>query len=429
MSGPRQRTVARPVTLDGAGLHSGLPASVTFAPAPAGTGIRFRRTDLEGSPEVPATLDHVVDTERGTTLGVGEAQVRTVEHALAALWALGVDNVRVDVTGPEVPARDGSFADFVSALDETGLSEQDADARVVRVGAPLSVRGADGQSYAATGAELFTVSATIDFQHAAIGRQSGSFVIDPDRFRTEVAPARTFGFRKDAEALRARGLALGASMENTVVIDEHGVMNDGGLRFDDEFLRHKVGDLVGDLALLGARLGAHVVVERPSHEGNIKFAKAIMEQERQASRETLMDVTRIMEVLPHRYPMLMVDRIVEVVEGERIVGIKNVTINEPFFQGHYPGHPIMPGVLIVEAMAQTGGLLLMDKLDDPEKKVVYFMTMDEVKFRRPVTPGDTLTLEVELLQARRDVVRMKGHARVDGAVVAEAEFKARIMEK
>jgi len=428
MSAPRQRTVARAATLEGVGLHCGEPASLTFGPAPAGTGIRFRRVDLEGCPEVPATLDHVVDTVRGTTLAAGDVRIRTVEHVLAAVAALRIDNVYIDVSGPEVPVRDGSFADFVSALDQAGAIESDAEARVLTPRTPVSFCPGGGQSYVATSAEGLRISATIDFEHAAIGRQFGSFPVDPDRFRVDLAPARTFGFKADAEALRARGLALGASLENAVVLDERGVMNDG-VRFRDEFLRHKVGDLVGDLALMGVRLHAHLVVERPSHEGNVKFAKAIMEQDRQASRETLMDVTRIMEVLPHRYPMLMVDRIVEVVEGERIVGIKNVTINEPFFQGHYPGHPIMPGVLIVEAMAQTGGLLLMDKLGDAENKVVYFMTMDDVKFRRPVTPGDTLVIEVELLQARRDVVRMKGRALVDGAVAAEAEFKARIMDK
>jgi UDP-3-O-[3-hydroxymyristoyl] N-acetylglucosamine deacetylase/3-hydroxyacyl-[acyl-carrier-protein] dehydratase len=232
----------------------------------------------------------------------------------------------------------------------------------------------------------------------------------------------------DAEALRARGLALGASLENTVVLDDDGVMNDG-LRFDDECLRHKVGDIVGDLALLGARVRAHVVAERPSHGGNVALAKALAAHSRQTSGRPLMDTTRIMEVLPHRYPMLLVDRILEVEEGARIVGMKNVTINEPFFQGHFPGHPIMPGVLIVEAMAQTGGLLLMDRLEGADDKVVYFMTIDDVKFRRPVTPGDQLIFELEVLQTRRDVVRMKGKALVDGAVAAEAEFKARIMDK
>jgi UDP-3-O-[3-hydroxymyristoyl] N-acetylglucosamine deacetylase/3-hydroxyacyl-[acyl-carrier-protein] dehydratase len=428
MAVPRQRTIARQVSLEGCGVHCGEPATLTFAPAEAGSGIRFRRTDLDGAPEVPATLDHVLGTELGTSLAAGEARILTVEHVLAALVALRIDNVRVDVSGREVPIRDGSFADYLKALEDAEPTDQEADARVLTVRSPVTLSCATGSSYVATGAEGLRISATIDFEHPAIGRQYGSFEIDLVGFREEVAPARTFGFMADAEALRARGLALGASLENTVVLDDDGVMNDG-LRFDDECLRHKVGDIVGDLALLGARVRAHVVAERPSHGGNVALAKALAAHSRQTSGRPLMDTTRIMEVLPHRYPMLLVDRILEVEEGARIVGMKNVTINEPFFQGHFPGHPIMPGVLIVEAMAQTGGLLLMDRLEGADDKVVYFMTIDDVKFRRPVTPGDQLIFELEVLQTRRDVVRMKGKALVDGAVAAEAEFKARIMDK
>jgi UDP-3-O-[3-hydroxymyristoyl] N-acetylglucosamine deacetylase/3-hydroxyacyl-[acyl-carrier-protein] dehydratase len=428
MSGARQRTVSRSVTLGGHGLHSGRPASITISPAAASVGVRFRRTDVDGSPEVPADLEHVVETERGTTLARGEARVQTVEHVLAALVALRIDNALLEVDGPEVPIRDGSFVDWVDALDEAGATEQDAPARILSVRSPVTVTGACGQSYVALAADSLRISATIEFEHPVIGRQHGSFSIDERSFREDLAPARTFGFKAEAEALRARGLALGASLENAVVLDEDGVMNDG-LRFEDEFLRHKVGDVAGDLALLGARLDAHIITERPSHGGNVELARALMAHDRQISRSSVMDITRIMEVLPHRYPMLLVDRVTEIVEGERIVGIKNVTINEPFFQGHFPGHPIMPGVLIVEAMAQTGGLLLMGKMEDVENKVVYFMTIDEVKFRRPVTPGDTLVFEVEVVQARRETVKMKGRALVEGTVATEAAFMARITDK
>ncbi len=428
MSGPRQRTVGGEVTLEGVGLHSGESASLTFRPAEPGRGIRFRRTDVSGCEEVHATLESVSSTELATSLGSGDAKVLTVEHALAALAALQVDNVVVEVNGPEVPIRDGSFRDWVAALDEAGVVEQDAPAKVIRVRSPLSVSGKDGESYVAAPADRLRISATIDFAHAAIGRQFGAFAADEEGFRSELQAARTFGFVADAEALRARGLALGASLENTVVLDDGGVMNDE-LRHPDEFLRHKVGDLVGDLALLGARLEAHIVAERPSHTGNIALAKAIRDHHRYGSREPVLDIGRILEFLPHRYPMLLVDRIVHMEEMQRIVGIKNVTINEPFFQGHFPGHPIMPGVLIVEAMAQAGGLLLMEKIEDPEKKVVYFMTIDSVKFRRPVTPGDTLVFDLEVLQFRRAVCKMKGVALVDGAVAAEAEFMASIVDR
>jgi UDP-3-O-[3-hydroxymyristoyl] N-acetylglucosamine deacetylase/3-hydroxyacyl-[acyl-carrier-protein] dehydratase len=280
----------------------------------------------------------------------------------------------------------------------------------------------------ATRSDALRISATIDFAHPAIGRQFGSFAVDEDAFRRELAPARTFGFKADAEALRARGLARGASLENTVVLDEKGVMNDG-LRFDDEFLRHKIGDIVGDLALLGARVRAHVVAERPSHKGNVALASALRAEQRRTAREPVLDAARIMQCLPHRYPMLLVDRVTEIEKGKRIVGLKNVTINEPFFQGHYPGHPIMPGVLIVEAMAQVGGLLLMNDLENADEKVVYFMTMDNVKFRRPVVPGDTLVFELEVLQLRRGVCKMRGRGLVEGKVAAEAEFMASIVDK
>lgn len=429
MSGPKQRTLAREVTLDGVGLHCGEATSLTLLPSDPGTGIRFRRVDEEGAEEIPASLEQVSGTDLGTTLGSGNSRILTVEHALAALAALRIDNVRVEVDGPEVPIRDGSFTDWVDAIDEAGVSEQDAEARVIRLAQPVSVTGNGGsQSYVAAPGPGLRVSATIDFAHPTIGRQFGAFSVDQVTFRTELAPARTFGFRADAEKLRARGLALGASLDNTVVLDEDGVMNEG-LRFADEFLRHKVGDVVGDLALLGARLEAHVIAERPSHAGNIGLAKAIRDQDRYGSREPVLDVTRIMQFLPHRYPMLLVDRIVHVEEMKRIVGIKNVTINEPFFQGHFPGHPIMPGVLIVEAMAQAGGLLLMEKLADADQKVVYFMTIDNVKFRRPVTPGDTLVFDLEVLQYRRGVCKMRGRGLVEGKVVAEAEFMASIVDR
>ncbi len=429
MSAASQRTIARPVTLRGCGVHSGASASLTFHPSDPDTGIRFRRVDLDGQPVVPADLDHVVDTDLGTTLAAGEAKVHTVEHVMASVSALGLTNVLIDLDGPEAPIRDGSFKDYVAALDEAGPTDQDAPMRVLEVTEPVTARGADGQSYVAVPAEGLRISATIDFDHDAIGRQYGCFDISEHTFRRQLAAARTFGFMADAEALRARGLARGSSLENSVVLDDDGVMNEGGLRYPDEFLRHKVGDMVGDLALLGGGLAAQVVADRPSHAGNVALARAIRAQTRTRGRQPVVDVAKIMQYLPHRYPMLLVDRITEYEGGKRIVGIKNVTINEPFFQGHYPGHPIMPGVLIIEAMAQVGGLLLMEEVEDPEQKVVYFMTMDKVKWRRPVTPGDTLVFELEILQYRRHTCKMKGLGFVDGHVVAEAEFMARIVDK
>jgi UDP-3-O-[3-hydroxymyristoyl] N-acetylglucosamine deacetylase/3-hydroxyacyl-[acyl-carrier-protein] dehydratase len=333
----------------------------------------------------------------------------------------------MELSGPEPPIRDGSFADYLSALTEAGSVEQGESVQLLTLSDPVAVRGNSGESYVATPAESLRVSATIDFEHRAIGRLYGSFEIDPESFARDIAPARTFGFKSDADVLHGRGLALGASLDNTVVLDETGVMNEP-LRFQDEFLRHKVGDIVGDLALLGGRLRGHVVAERPSHRGNIALARAIRAHVRK-DEAPIVDVQKLMEYLPHRYPMLLVDRIIEVDRGKRIVGIKNVTINEPFFQGHFPGHPIMPGVLIIEAMGQVGGLLLMDAVENPEEKVVYFMSLDNVKWRRPVTPGDQIIFEVEMLQFRRHVCRMRGVGRVGGHVVAEAELMARIVDR
>jgi len=428
MERERQQTIAREVTLEGHGVHTGEPARLTLIPGEPSSGIRFRRTDLDGAPEVPASLDHVVDTALGTTLGAGEVVVRTVEHVMAALASQGVDNVVVSLDGPEPPIRDGSFRDYVEAVRDAGLVQQEAPLKVLALPEPVSVTLDGGESYVAAPDSCLRVSATIDFQHPAIGRSYGSFPITPDDFARELAPSRTFGFRVEAQALQARGLARGASLENTLVLDETGVLN-GDLRFPDEFLRHKIGDLVGDLALLGAPLLGHVVAERPSHRGNVALARAIRKRVRRGNGVPIVDAQKIMQYLPHRFPMLLVDRIIDFESGKRIVGIKNVTINEPFFQGHYPGHPIMPGVLIIEAMAQVGGLLLMDAIEKPEEKVVYFMSLDNVKWRRPVTPGDQIVFELEMLQFRRHVCRMRGEGYVDGNLVAEAELMARIVDR
>jgi UDP-3-O-[3-hydroxymyristoyl] N-acetylglucosamine deacetylase/3-hydroxyacyl-[acyl-carrier-protein] dehydratase len=347
---------------------------------------------------------------------------------MAALFACGVDNAILELSGREPPIRDGSFNDYLLAFCDAGLTQQDLPARMIEVKDTVTVREGGGESYVALPGDGLRVTATIAFNHPAIGRQFGSFEVEGQAFKDHIAPARTFGFRADADQLRKRGLAQGSSLENTIVLDDTGVMNEG-LRFPDEFLRHKVGDIVGDLALLGARIDGHVVAEKPSHRGNIALARALVAAARRGDGTAIIDAAKIMEYLPHRFPMLLVDRIVEFESGKRIVGIKNVTINEPFFQGHYPGHPIMPGVLIIESMAQVGGLLLMDAVEDPQKYVVYFMSLNNVKWRRPVTPGDQLVFELEMLQFRRHVCRMRGVGTVDGKVVAEAELTARIVER
>ena len=421
-----QHTLAGPTALEGTGIHTGEPATIRFLPADPDSGVRFRRTDLDGAPEVRVALDSVQDTELGTTLADGKAEARTVEHVLCAVAALRLDNLVIELTGPEAPILDGSFRPFLEALEGAGVVEQDRPARIWDLSQPVSVDGPNGGHYVAAPADDLRISATIEFDHPMIRRSFASFNID-DTFGEELAAARTFGFMRDKEALQEKGLALGANLENTVVLDEEGLVS-GELRFPDEFVRHKIGDLVGDLAVLGGRVRGHIVAERPSHAGNFELAKAIRSSARRGA-EGRVDITKIMEYLPHRFPMLLVDRIVDFETGKRIVGLKNVTINEPFFQGHYPGHPIMPGVLVIEGMAQAGGLLLMDVIDNPEDKVVYFMTMDKVKWRRPVVPGDQLVFELDMLQFRRHVCRMKRQAFVDGQLVAEAELMARIVDR
>jgi UDP-3-O-[3-hydroxymyristoyl] N-acetylglucosamine deacetylase/3-hydroxyacyl-[acyl-carrier-protein] dehydratase len=427
MSTPRQQTLAGEVAFEGVGLHTGESTRIRFVPAPAGTGIRFCRTDAAGRPEVAARLDQVVSTDRGTTLGAGDVRVHTVEHVMAAVGALGLDNLVIEVNGPEIPIGDGSFRPFFELLEQTGVREQDVPAAVLALGETVSATASGGASYVAVPAESYRVSATIEFDHPLVRRQFGSFEVTPAEFGREISGARTFGFLKEAESLRARGLALGASLENAVILDDEGVAS-GELRYRDEFVRHKIGDLVGDLALLGRRLRGHVIANRPSHAGNLELARKLAAADRNGAAPTV-DIQKIMQHLPHRYPMLLVDRIIGFEPGKRIVGIKNVTINEPFFQGHFPGHPVMPGVLIIEAMMQVGGLLLMDAIENPDEKVVYVMALDNVKFRRPVTPGDQVRFELEMLQVRRHVCRMRGTGFVDGQVVAEAEMMARIVDR
>jgi UDP-3-O-[3-hydroxymyristoyl] N-acetylglucosamine deacetylase/3-hydroxyacyl-[acyl-carrier-protein] dehydratase len=430
MIGVKHRTLATPVTLEGIGVHSGMPARLTVLPDPDARGLRFLRTDLVGAEPIPATLDYVVDTDLGTTIGLDETnRVLTIEHLMAALAAAGVTSATLELDGPEPPILDGSFAPWLEAFEAAGTVELDVDMPVIRVLRPIHVPCKDGTTYVAAPCASLRATVVISFDHPSIGQQSGSWSFSTDAFRTEIAPARTFGFRDAAEALRARGRALGSSLENTVVLDEGGVMNPS-LRFPDEFVRHKAGDLLGDLSLLGARIEAQILADRPSHRGNVELARALqVESRRNPEGEAIVDAAKIMEYLPHRYPMLLVDRVTHFEAGRRIVAIKNVTINEPFFQGHYPGHPIMPGVLIVEAMAQAGGLLLMDSIERPEDKVVYFMSLDQVKWRRPVVPGDRLVFELELLQYRRGICKMRGEAFVDGKLVAEAELMARVVDR
>lgn len=421
----QRRTIAREAVVEGIGLHLGQPCRLVFRPAPSGSGIVFQRTDVPDAAPIPARVAVAVEAERRTQLGTGEAALHTVEHVLAAVGGLEIDDLLIEMDGPEPPIMDGSAAPFVEALRAAGLTRQAG--RVDWLVLRKSIRVVDGESvYEAHPSFGFALDVSIDFPHPRIGEQRGQYTVTADAFVRELASARTFGFLHEVDALRAKGLIQGASTANAVVLDAEGLV-DTTLRWPDEFVRHKALDCVGDLVLAGARVRARIVAHKPSHRGTVALVRALVQH---AVREpAVYTVEDILQVLPHRYPFLLVDRILEIEEGKRIVGLKNVTINEPFFQGHFPGHPIMPGVLIIEAMAQVGGMLLMRTIDDPSSKVVYFMSLDNVKFRRPVKPGDQLRLELEVLQMRGTMSKMKGVAYVDGQVVTEAEMAAMVRDR
>lgn len=423
-SGSRH-TIAAPVSMNGVGLHHGAQCTITFRPAPAGTGVVFRRSDLPDSAAVPARVEIAIQAQRRTQLGTGEGAFHTVEHVLAALAGLGIDDIYVDMDAAEPPIMDGSSADFVAALSSVGVTPCGGRREWLVLRKP--VRVVDGESvYEAFPSLTSSLDVTIDFPHPLIGLQSGSYAIDSSTFQNELASARTFGFMREVDALRSAGLIQGASTANAVVLDDHGVV-DGELRWPDEFVRHKALDCFGDLMLAGAPVRARIVAHKPSHRGTVAFVKALVQH---AVREPAVYTAEdILQILPHRYPILLVDRILEIEEGKRIVGLKNVTLNEPFFQGHFPGHPVMPGVLIVEAMAQVGGVLLMRTVNDPVSKVVYFMSLDNVKFRRPVRPGDQLRFELDVLQMRGTMCKMRGKAFVDDQVVCEAEMAAMVRDR
>jgi UDP-3-O-[3-hydroxymyristoyl] N-acetylglucosamine deacetylase/3-hydroxyacyl-[acyl-carrier-protein] dehydratase len=420
-----RRTIAHRITLEGVGLHLGQPVQLTFAPADPGSGVRFRRIDLPDAPVVPATVEHAVQVERRTQLGSGAVVFHTVEHVLAAIVGEEIDDVLIELDASEPPIMDGSARPFVEALERAGIVERDGKVEYLELQAPIHVVDGDA-TYEARPADELSLDITIDFPHPLIGRQTGRYQLSRTNFVRELAGARTFGFMHEVELLRTMGLIRGATTANAVVLDEKGVV-DTTLRWPDEFLRHKALDCVGDLALAGRRVRAHVTAIKPSHRGTVALVR---EMTTSAAKETRMfDINDITKILPHRYPFLFVDRILEMEEKKRIVGIKNVTINEPFFQGHFPGHPIMPGVLIIEAMAQVGGILLMGLVDDPQNKVVYFISLDNVRFRRPVRPGDQLRFELEVTQLRGATCKMHGVARVDGDVAAEADMGAMVRNK
>jgi UDP-3-O-[3-hydroxymyristoyl] N-acetylglucosamine deacetylase/3-hydroxyacyl-[acyl-carrier-protein] dehydratase len=425
----KQRTIKAPVGLTGVGVHTGNKTRLVFAPAPVNTGVRFVRSDLPGSPAVPALARHVASVLRGTTIACDGAKVHTVEHVLAAIRGCGIDNIVVELDSNEPPVGDGSAVAYVRMIQSAGVEEQDAPREDFALGEAVWV-AKDNAAIAMIPAEEFRVSYTMDFKHPTLPAQFVSFVVTEETFAREIAPGRTFCFYHEIEALVNQGLIKGGSLDNAVIIGDGVIYSKEQLRFPDEFARHKVLDLVGDLCLVGRQVRGHVIAMRSGHELNIELSKKLAAiADRQTQRTViphraegvLMDVNDIKRILPHRFPFLLVDRIVEIKGKERIVGLKNVTVNEPFFTGHFPARPVMPGVLIIEAMAQTAGVLM---LNTPENlsKLAFFMAIENAKFRRPVIPGDQLRIEIEVLRWKTKTGKVKGRALVDGQIAAEAEL-------
>jgi UDP-3-O-[3-hydroxymyristoyl] N-acetylglucosamine deacetylase/3-hydroxyacyl-[acyl-carrier-protein] dehydratase len=435
----RQRTIARPVETRGVGLHTGSETTVRFVPAAPNAGIRFIRIDLPGRPALPARVDFAVQVSesdpRRTTLDDGRVSVGTVEHVLAAVAGLGIDNVDIEISSAEPCEPDGSSKPFITALESAGILDLPDLRHYYQTTRPISFQK-NGTQRILLPHDGLRVTFTIDYPNKLVGTQYASFELDSEVFTREIAPARTFAMAEDVEPLRRAGLIKGGSLSNAVVVTAEEIKSAEPLRFENEFVRHKVLDLIGDLALLGMPVKGHVICVRGGHAVNVAFVRRIMEEARKSFRwrepgqkSISLDITDIQQIMPHRYPMLLVDRIVELVDRERVVGIKQVTINEPFFQGHFPGHPIMPAVLIIEAMAQTGGVLLLNTVERPDTKLMYFLGIDNAKFRRPVLPGDTLRFELTLLKLRSGFCKMRGLAFVGDELVAEADLLSKVVDR
>jgi UDP-3-O-[3-hydroxymyristoyl] N-acetylglucosamine deacetylase / 3-hydroxyacyl-[acyl-carrier-protein] dehydratase len=460
----KQHTIKKAVTVSGVGLHTGVHANMTFVPAKPNHGIKFQRIDLEGQPIVDADVDNVVDLSRGTTIEQNGARINTVEHTLAALVGLQIDNVLIQLDGPEPPIMDGSSIQFVEPLEEVGVEEQNALRNFFEVRESIHYRDKDRDvEIAALPLNDYRLTVMVDYNSPTLGSQHAS-LNDIQLFTKEIASCRTFCFLHELEMLHKQNLIRGGDLNNAIVVvdrviedDElehlaslfnkpkvevkkEGILNNVELRYKNEPARHKLLDLVGDLALVGRPLKAQILAARPGHAANVGFAKKIKKMISQTSRDHIptydprmppvFDINQISAILPHRYPFLLIDRIFHL-DDTTVAGVKNVSMNEPFFQGHFPGSPVMPGVLTIEAMSQTGAVLLLNTVPDPHNYLVYFIGIENCRFRKPVTPGDQLIFKCELLAPgiRRGIGKMQGQAFVAGNLVCEAVISASIVKK
>lgn len=454
----KQKTLASEYKLNGVGLHTGKQVSMTLKPAPVNTGFVFIRTDLEGTPHIEADANYVTSTERGTTIEKKGVRIHTTEHLLAALTGMDLDNVYIEIDNSEVPILDGSSKFFVEAIEKAGIVEQDEDREYYVVKDIVTFTDPEtGSEITAIPSDEYQVTTMVDFGTKVLGTQNAS-IKSLSEFKDQIANARTFSFLHEIEYLLDAGLIKGGDLSNAIVyvdkeitpetkekltkafnkddvsIRPNGVLDNITLHYPNEAARHKLLDVVGDLALIGTRLKAKIIANKPGHQINTNFAKKLSKQiaiakrknvpEFDLTKEPIYDINDIIKILPHRYPFLLLDKVIEKTDTT-LVGVKNVTMNEPFFVGHFPQEPVMPGVLQIEAMAQLGGILVLGEIDDPEDYSTYFMKIENVKFKRKVIPGDTLILKVELIQPiRRGIVHMRGYGYVNDTIAVEAEMMA-----
>jgi UDP-3-O-[3-hydroxymyristoyl] N-acetylglucosamine deacetylase / 3-hydroxyacyl-[acyl-carrier-protein] dehydratase len=459
-----QKTLKEKIHLSGIGLHTGEKVNIQILPAPENHGYKFQRIDLEGEPIIKADCDLVVATDRGTTLEANGARVYTTEHILAALAGMEVDNAMIQIDGPEIPIMDGSSLPFVQAIEKVGLVEQAAERNYFILEENLKWEDLEkGIEFLAVPDDHYRITVMVDYKSPVLGTQHSS-MYDISEFKNDIAPCRTFVFLRELEFLASNNLIKGGDLDNAIVLVERedvnkeeldrlakllgkekleikvdgiGVLNTQKLQFENEPARHKLLDIVGDLALLGRPIKGHILGARPGHSGNVRFAKVLKEQIKKQeaqgkyfdlTKKPLYDINDIEKMLPHRYPFLLVDKVMEIGE-DSIIGVKNVTMNEPMFQGHFPGNPVFPGVLQIEATAQVGGIFALSKVEDPHLYSTYFMKIDNVKFKQKVLPGDTIIFELNLLSPmRRGLVHMGGKAYVNGQVVMEAEMLAQVIK-
>ncbi len=459
----KQRTLKNPVSVKGTGLHTGLNVTLTYKPAPENHGYKFQRVDLEEKPIIRAVVENVVDTSRGTTIEENGVRISTIEHALSALYGLGIDNALIEIDAPETPIMDGSAKLFVEAIQKTGITEQKENKKYYVVKEKMVYNNEiDGVELIAFPDDHFSLNVLIDYDSQELKNQFAT-LNSLDKFEKEIAPCRTFVFLRELEALLNNNLIKGGDLDNAIVIVDkkvsqkeldrladlfnkpkvkvkpEGVLNNLDLFFNNEPARHKLLDMIGDLSLIGRPIIGRIIATRPGHHANTEFAKKLKQSfmsteakdeipEYDPSKEPVLNINQIKNLLPHRNPFLFVDKIIEMNE-DSIVGIKNVTMNENFFTGHFPNEPIMPGVLQIEALAQVGGVLVLSSVDEPEKHSTYFLKIDKVKFKKKVVPGDTLILKMELINPfRRGIALMKAQAFVGDYLVTEAELMAQVIK-